>query len=226
MARLLTDLMNHLLRFDPKTTYYASALIDCCLQISLKMSSDNQTLQDKCYFITFNAQGLRAIEPLSDTFSRMRRRGVDSRDGESSNTGMYAPESHSGKGIGAHISATPATFLGLLLHKNSRRAMEQGLIFEGEPNALALLEQWLGDCQIDWAEIIATYLGDTTAHSIEKTLHRLIPKSRQRFDDLCAHMGEYAVEQNLSPPRPLVNHFLQAVDALRAGVERLEAKLP
>ncbi len=206
MAPLLTNLINHLLRFDPKTTYYASALIDGCLQISLKMSNHHHPVQDKHYFVTFNAQGLRAIEPLSDSL-------------------MYAPESHSGKGIGAHISATPATFLGLLLHKNSRRAMEQGLVFEGEPSTLALLEQWLSDCQIDWAEIIATYLGDATAHSMEKTLHRLLPKSRQRFDDLCAHIGEYAVEENLSPPRPLVNHFLQAVDVLRAGVERLEAKL-
>jgi len=195
----LRNSINYLLGFDPKTEQYASALIDCCLQISLKMSDDHEQVQDKNYFVTFNTQGLCAIETEVSLDPRCVMK--------------------------AHISATPATFLGLLLHKNSRRAMEQGLIFEGEPEALALLEQWLGDCQIDWAEIIATYLGDATAHSIETMFHRLLPKSRQRFDDLCAHMGEYAVEQNLSPPRPLVDHFLQAVDALRAGVERLEARL-
>jgi ubiquinone biosynthesis protein UbiJ len=199
MARWITNLINYLLGFDPKTTYYASALVDCSLEITLKLSEENHEIPDKHYFITFNAQGLRAIEseePLDP-------RGV----------------------MKAHISATPTTFIGLVLHKNSRRAMEQGLIFEGDPKALALLEQWLGDCQIDWAEIMASYLGDATAHSIETTLHRLLSKSRQSVNDLCAQIGEYAVEENLSPPRPLVNHFLEAVDVLRAGVERLEAKL-
>lgn len=201
VTQLLKNSINYLLRFDPKTEQYASALEPFCLQISFisREPAHSQT-QDQHYYITFCAQGLRTIE-------RLEQAQVD-------------PAKST-----MQIRATPATFLALVLHKNSSHAMEQGLIVEGDAEALGLLEAWLNDCQIDWAEIIATYLGDATTHRIETILHRLLPKSRQRFDDLCAHMGEYAVEENLSPPRPLVDHFLQAVDTLRAGVERLEAKL-
>ncbi len=202
VTQLLKNSINYLLGFDPKTQQYASALEPFCLQISFISQEHPAHLQtqEQHYYITFCAQGLRTIERLEQAQADPTKSTMQ-------------------------IRATLATFLALVLHKNSRRAMEQGLIIEGDAEALGLLEAWLNDCHIDWAEMIATYLGDTAAHSIEKTLHRLLPKSRQKFEDLCAHIGEYAVEENLSPPRPLANHFLQAVDELRAGVERLEAKL-
>ncbi len=199
MAHLLKKSINALLQFDPKTTYYAKALKDFCLKISFLIPA-LENHQQKCYLITFCEQGLNTIESCDK---------IDLSE----------------KGIGAHISATPATFLGLCLHKNIYQAMEQGLNFEGEPECLALLKQWFSDCQIDWAEIVATHLGDPLAHSLESALQKWIPKGRQRLADFCANVGEYAVEEGLITPAPLLDSFLEAVDALRADIERLEAKL-
>ncbi len=198
IGNFLKNRINALLRFDPKTAYYATALKDFHLKISFQIPSLEKHLHTQ-YFITFCAQGL-------DTIRRFET--VDA-----STT------------INAHISATPATFIGLFLNKDIHQALKQGLIFEGDPEFLALLKQWFSDCQIDWAEILSNYLGDSFAHKMESMVHKLIPKGRKRVQDFCTNVGEYAVDEGLITPAPLLDPFLEAVDALRAGVERLEAKI-
>lgn len=204
ILNFLKNRINDGLRFDPKTPDYAGALAEHCLRISVRVGSHahpSETQNRPSYLITFCADGLQDIVPLDP----LRPDDLSPRH--------------------AHIAASLPVFISLGLHKNIRQSMEQGLIFEGDPETLHLVEQWFGACQIDWAEMIAIYGGDSLAHSLESQIPRWRAKRGRQWRDLCASLGEYCVEEGLCVPRPLLNAFLQGVDELRAGIDRLEAKL-
>ncbi len=226
MVGSLKNLINYCLRFDPKTTHYTKKLEGCCVLITLKstpgISIPGIAHLDRHYRITFCREGLETLEQLDPTpsFPRKRESSLDPRfrgDDDVEGDRINAART-------ASIAATPLTFASLLLHKNSSDLM-QDLIMEGDPEILVCLEQWLYDCQIDWAEIMAGFLGDSAAHGFDSMLHRLKIAGRQKLNDLSASMGEYAVEEGLFAPSVLINPFLEAVDKLRARIDRLEAKL-
>lgn len=105
------------------------------------------------------------------------------------------------KPVNASIKGSVGSFFSLLLSQNPRFAASHGLSFEGDPQTLLILEQWLS--VLEFAQSI-----------------------RQFCKDCLGNVLDYCIDDKRSiAATPLVDDFLNKVDQLRAGIDRLEARL-
>lgn len=109
---------------------------------------------------------------------------------------------------------------------NIKRASALGLSIEGDPHLLKTLQPLLGHTSIPWEEWLSSYLGDTSVYHLKKMSDYLHSKATTTAQTLALDLAEYLQEEHPDfAPSGKVKQFLQEVDTLRAGVERLEAKL-
>jgi ubiquinone biosynthesis protein UbiJ len=79
---------------------------------------------------------------------------------------------------------------------------------------------------IDWEEKLSRFLGDTAAHQVGSLLRGFRDWGRQGAERFGDNLREYLQEETEDLPRRReVVEFLDAVDALRSDVDRLEARV-
>jgi ubiquinone biosynthesis protein UbiJ len=102
----------------------------------------------------------------------------------------------------------------------------RALEIEGDVDLGRRFQRFLEGLDIDWEEQTANVLGDVVAHRLGNVVRDMRTWRRNATQTLSADIAEYLQEESrLLTPAPRVEAFLEAVDALRADVDRLEARL-
>jgi ubiquinone biosynthesis protein UbiJ len=79
---------------------------------------------------------------------------------------------------------------------------------------------------IDWEEHLARLSGDIIAHQIGNTVRGLFSWSKRSAEHLGEDTADYLQEETETLPVPWeVEEFIEQVDTLRSGVDRIEARV-
>ncbi|MDX1487875.1 MAG: hypothetical protein R3268_06730, partial [Acidiferrobacterales bacterium] len=102
----------------------------------------------------------------------------------------------------------------------------RALELEGDVDLGRRFQRFLEGLDIDWEEQTAGVLGDVLAHKLGNVVRGMRIWRRNTTQTLSADIAEYLQQESrLLTPVPRVEAFLEAVDILRADVDRLEARL-
>lgn len=102
----------------------------------------------------------------------------------------------------------------------------QGLSIEGDAELLQQFNRMLSQVGFDPEEFAARFLGDAAAHRLNQGLQALFGWGRRGAENLAADTAEFLREQTQDLARASeVEQWMNEVDDLRDGVERLDARL-
>lgn len=102
----------------------------------------------------------------------------------------------------------------------------QGLTVEGDTELLQGFNQLLARVGFDPEELLAKYFGDAAGHRLSQGLGQFLGWSRNTAQTLGLDTAEYLREETRDLARAAdVADWMNAVDDLRDGVERFEARL-
>jgi ubiquinone biosynthesis protein UbiJ len=100
------------------------------------------------------------------------------------------------------------------------------LEIEGDVALGQKMQRILQRLDLDWEEPLARLLGDPLGHAVGQGLRAAYAWHVQALKTLSADAAEYLREEvRLVPSRRELDGFFDAVDTLRADVDRLEARL-
>ncbi len=122
------------------------------------------------------------------------------------------------------LRGEPAVFARLAFSGATTRAGE--LQISGDLELGQRFQRALRGIDIDWEEHLAHRVGDVLAHELGRAARRARAWQAQAQRTLGMDVSEYLQEESrLLPTRREVEAFLDAVDALRAGADRLEQRV-
>nr|WP_277817169.1 SCP2 sterol-binding domain-containing protein [Solimonas terrae] len=108
----------------------------------------------------------------------------------------------------------------------SESGIPQGLTIDGDVELLQRFNRLLARVGFDPEEFAARFIGDAAAHRLHQGLQTLFGWGRRSADTLALDAAEYLREETRDLARAAdVADWADAVDELRDGVERLEARL-
>lgn len=108
----------------------------------------------------------------------------------------------------------------------SQTAIPQGLGVEGDVELLRSFNRLLAQVGFDPEEFAARFVGDAAAHRLNQGLQTLFGWGRNSADTLALDAAEYLREETRDLARGSdVDEWADAVDELRDGAARLEARL-
>lgn len=132
---------------------------------------------------------------------------------------------------GRHDGEVDATISGKPFSMASMAFSRQAL-FDGEVRMLgdvALAKQFhrlLDQIDVDWEEELSNVVGDIAAHQLGSLARNAASWFERTADSLRRDTSEYLQEEVTHlPPRVEVDAYLDGIDQLREGVDRLEARL-
>lgn len=97
---------------------------------------------------------------------------------------------------------------------------------EGDTHLAQTLSDVLGGLEADWEEQLSRLVGDTVAHRIGSQVRAVRHWGQRTADTLTEDIKEYLQEEvRLLPGRYEVRAFLDDIDLVRDGVERLVARV-
>lgn len=110
---------------------------------------------------------------------------------------------------------------------NSTDSLKAGeLEIEGDAVLGQRLQRILGDLDLDWEEPLARRFGDPLGHEIGRAARAFFGWQKQAARTFGLNTAEYLQEESrLLPTRPEVEEFLNAVDGVRADVDRIAARV-
>ncbi len=124
------------------------------------------------------------------------------------------------------LRGTLATFARLGLGAEPETLAAGELEIEGDAALGQRLQRILGNLDLDWEEPLARLLGDPLGHEIGRAARAVFAWHRQAFQTFGLNAAEYFQEEKrLLPVRYEVEAFLNAVDVIRADVDRLAARV-
>ena len=119
-----------------------------------------------------------------------------------------------------------ATFARLGLGTSTDTLKAGELEIEGDAVLGQRLQRILSNLDLDWEESLARRLGDPVAHEIGRAARAFFSWQKQAIRTFGLNTSEYLQEEaRLLPTRHEVETFLNAVDGVRADVDRLAARV-
>lgn len=147
---------------------------------------------------------------------------------------LYLQPSEAGFRMGVESPAPPvvtlrgtlAGFARLGLAGPDAEVAPGELEIEGDVALGQKLQRLLRSIDLDWEEPLARLFGDPLGHVVGSGLRAAYAWHRQALDRLSANAADYLREEaRLVPVRFEIEEFLDAVDVLRADVDRLEVRI-
>ncbi len=125
------------------------------------------------------------------------------------------------------VRGEPGTLLRLAWQVGQGTAViPHGLQVEGDADLLRRFSRMLARVGFDPEELAAKYLGDVAAHRLAEGLKSLLGWGRKAGSTLALDTAEYLREETRDLARAAdVREWMDAVDELREGADRLEARL-
>lgn len=149
-------------------------------------------------------------------------------------TSIYLQPSESGLRVLSTYESAPQVTLSGRLPAFARLSLgaQPGLFFSGDLSISGDVElghrfqRALEGLDIDWEEQLSRVVGDVAAHAVGNIVRDARTWGRQAVSTFGQDMAEYLVHERRDlAPRPAVESFLQAVDVLRADVDRLTQRI-
>jgi ubiquinone biosynthesis protein UbiJ len=127
----------------------------------------------------------------------------------------------------ARLRGTPLAFAKLALAQDKRDQLFSGEIeLSGDTRLANKFSLLFSQLNIDWEELVAKGLGDIAAHKIGNGLRSVQQWLARTGHSVSLDSGEYLQEEaRLSPANAELRSFIQQVDELREGTDRLAARL-
>jgi len=123
-------------------------------------------------------------------------------------------------------ATTPQLFRLALRTASGDGGVPAGVQIEGEVELLAQFSALLRRVGFDPEELVAKVTGDAAAHRLVGGVKTLFGWGRQAADRLSLDTAEYLTEETGDLARSVdIGEWMDAVDTLRDGVERVEARL-
>ncbi len=125
------------------------------------------------------------------------------------------------------ISGTPLGLLKMRLNPQDQRDVLAGEItIAGDVELGQKFSAMLEAVDPDWEEQVAGLTGDVTAHRLGSLVRGLTGWARDAATVLVENAADYLQQESQwSPPAETVDPFLNKVDALRADIDRLDARI-
>jgi ubiquinone biosynthesis protein UbiJ len=119
-----------------------------------------------------------------------------------------------------------SAFMTLALFKNPREAANIGLRIEGDTAIGEALQNLFFSLNIDWEQWLSTYVGDSLAYQLGDGIGVTRDKTQELLDNASEKTRDYLQSEGKYMPTPTeTQSFLNDVDKLRGGIDRLEARL-
>jgi len=111
-------------------------------------------------------------------------------------------------------------------HRKADRLFSGEVQIEGDTHLAQAFGDFLSGLEVDWEEQLARLVGDVAAHWIGSQIRAADRWGRRTADTLTEDVKEYLQEEaRLLPSHYEVQAFLDEVDLVRDGVERLAARI-
>lgn len=127
----------------------------------------------------------------------------------------------------ARLRGTPLAFARLALAKDKRDQLFSGEIeLSGDTRLANKFSLLFSQLNIDWEEVAAQRVGDIAAHKMANGLHSLQQWLTRASHSVSLDSGEYLQEEvRLTPANAELRSFIQQVDELREGADRLAVRV-
>jgi ubiquinone biosynthesis accessory factor UbiJ len=124
------------------------------------------------------------------------------------------------------LRGTLATFARLGLGAGTETLKAGELDIEGDAALGQRLQRIFRELDLDWEEPLARLFGDPLGHTLGRVARSAFAWHRQTLKTFGLNSAEYLQEElQLLPVRDEVERFLNGVDAVRADVDRLAARI-
>jgi ubiquinone biosynthesis protein UbiJ len=124
------------------------------------------------------------------------------------------------------IKGPTIALLSLALRKDRRRALELGLTIEGDLESAQILESLFLNLTLDWEEGLARFTNDVFAYQVGNFFRGFKKRQQDLTSTLTKDSALYLTQEIKILPAPEeIENWLDAVDTLRADIERAEARI-
>lgn len=124
------------------------------------------------------------------------------------------------------LRGSPLGLARLVLGPREDALFEGAVEIQGDSETGEQFQDILSAVDWDWEEQLSRITGDVIAHQAGNLAHKATQFLRNSRDTLQQDTSEYLQEEaRLLPARIEVGYFLEEVDQLRAGVDRLSARV-
>ncbi len=125
------------------------------------------------------------------------------------------------------LRGAPLSMMRMGLGGDQQQALFSGDVeIEGDTETGQRVRDIMNELDLDWEEQLSKLVGDVVGHKIGNVVRGVADWAAQTRTTLAQDVGEYLQEESrLLPHREEIGPFLEAVDTLRADVDRLEARL-
>lgn len=124
------------------------------------------------------------------------------------------------------LRGTLAVFARLGLEGERRELAPGELEIEGDVALGQKMQRILAGLDLDWEEPLARAFGDPLGHELVRAARAAFAWQRAALNTAGLNTAEYLKEElQLLPARHEIDAFLDAVDSLRADLDRLEARI-
>ena len=125
------------------------------------------------------------------------------------------------------LAGSPTALARLSLLKNAAPVLFSGEVkISGDVRLGSQFKKILAQINIDWEEILSNYAGDMVAHKVGNIAHEFSAWFKRGKQSMYMDVSEYLTEESLmSPANAEINKFINDVDRLREGTDRLQVKI-
>ena len=126
----------------------------------------------------------------------------------------------------ATLSGTPLSFMRLAGPKPESAIRAGAVHIQGDAEIAQAFSELLTHARPDFEEELSRVIGDVAAHQVGNLARSALGFARRATDTLAQNVSEFLQEEGRdAPSRTEAEEFVAGVDALREGVDRLEARI-
>ena len=137
------------------------------------------------------------------------------------------PREEDGGIVDATIHGSPMALIRLGTSNNAGETLlKSDVEIDGDMRVAEKFSAILKDVDIDWEELLSKLVGDIIAHQAGQVARGAADWFTETIDAMKLNTAEYISEESkLSPADVEIHHYMEQVDDVRMGVDRLEARI-
>ena len=129
-------------------------------------------------------------------------------------------------GVDTTLRGAPLALLKMSTGRTGEGMFSGEVEIDGDVELGTQIQRLFEQLDIDWEEHLSRLTGDIVAHQIGNTMRALFAWGRRSADHLGMDTADYLQEESDTLPVDWeVEEFIQGVDTLRSGVDRIEARV-
>ena len=140
--------------------------------------------------------------------------------------GNYPSEEDGGM-VDATIHGSPMALIKLSTSNNAGETMlKSDVEIDGDMHVAETFSSILKEVDIDWEELLSKLVGDIVAHQAGQVTRGASSWFKDTVEAMKLNTGEYISEESkLSPADTEISAYMEQVDDIRMGVDRLTARI-